>query len=72
MWNYRQNPCHSNPGVMICPPEEECCSAGFYLAPVTSLLNHSCWSNARVCYGSNNTVIVYATMPIRKGQQVFK
>ncbi|KAJ8674754.1 hypothetical protein QAD02_010540 [Eretmocerus hayati] len=49
----------------------ECCSRGTYIAPVTSLLNHSCDPNVRRCFTEDKKVILYAIHPIKKGSQLF-
>lgn len=45
-------------------------SKGLYIAPITSLLNHNCDPNAKICYTDDHTVIVYAKQPIKRGEQV--
>ncbi|KAJ8667145.1 hypothetical protein QAD02_008807 [Eretmocerus hayati] len=49
--------------------ENECCTRGVYIAPITSLLNHSCDPNVRRCFTEDKTVVLYAIHPIKKGSQ---
>ncbi|XP_001600173.2 SET and MYND domain-containing protein 4-like [Nasonia vitripennis] len=50
---------------------KQCCTTGLYIAPITSLLNHSCIPNVKRCFSNNYSVIVYAVQPIKKGSQLF-
>lgn len=50
--------------------EDDCCSTGTCLAPITSLINHSCFPNASRFFTEDLQAVVYALHPIKKDSQV--
>ncbi|XP_058795298.1 SET and MYND domain-containing protein 4-like [Phymastichus coffea] len=52
--------------------KSDCCSRGVYIAPVTSLINHSCNPNVNICYSNNHKAVIYALQPIKKGEQILR
>lgn len=70
MWNDSYE-CLTNCDLNFKCWKTQCCSTGVYIAPITSLVNHSCNPNAKRCYSNDHKIILYATQPIKKGAQIF-
>ncbi|OXU28653.1 hypothetical protein TSAR_004822 [Trichomalopsis sarcophagae] len=51
--------------------EDRCCARGACIAPIPSMLNHSCDPNIRKCFTEDMHLIIYALQPIKKNTQLF-
>lgn len=47
-----------------------CCIRGYLIAPLNSLMNHSCHANAKNIIIKTQRIMVFALEPIKKGSQV--